>query len=160
MNAKKYYVPSIEEFHVGFEYINSYTNGACDDTFTVQNNTMLYSIENSIEKGLIKVKYLSKEDIESEGWTLSGDFEKYKEENDKAFVYNKNINGDNHILIHIPKSNYVSIHGAKGVLWVDMENKEEISIPIITINTNDVLFRGTIKNKSVLSQVLKLINVK
>lgn len=86
MEENKYYVPEITEFHVGFEYeekigewkkqvykLDSLLNVLWDGEYE------FYSIDPTF-----RVKYLSKEDIESLGWefikqhpgTTSFDFEK------------------------------------------------------------------------------------
>lgn len=61
----KYYTPTIEEFHVGFEY--KLPQG---DVITVEETTDLFSIAEYLDMNTgIKVKYLDQEDIESFGFT-------------------------------------------------------------------------------------------
>ena len=68
---EKYYTPSIEEFHEGFEYEvkNEYRNEWNKDIWDVISNygdTKLYNLD--VEK--CRVKYLDKEDIESCGFKV------------------------------------------------------------------------------------------
>lgn len=70
MENNKYYTPTIEEFHVGFEY----TKKELIDKG--HNNTKLFINEDLIKSHFttddIRVKYLDKEDIESLGWEFTG----------------------------------------------------------------------------------------
>lgn len=75
----KYYTPTIEEFHVGFEYetmelgsrtkYNPTTLNEWDDlTGDYDRRTLLYEIARGGQS--VRVKYLDKEDIESLGFEL------------------------------------------------------------------------------------------
>lgn len=75
----KYYVPEIEELHIGFEYevASSYCKNGIkqDDLWTerlVEIDIDFEYIEAQLEIGIIRVKYLDKEDIESLDWNHSG----------------------------------------------------------------------------------------
>ena len=77
--GKKYYTPSIEEFHVGFEYER------CDDGYSWFKDTFPRTWENgqgvgwpkllsnAIKGRYIRVKHLDREDIESLGWDAALD---------------------------------------------------------------------------------------
>lgn len=76
LDDNKYYTPSIEEFHVGFEFeynpepegLNfwgEYQIHSTSDFKPVKDGN---TIEQDLKKNLFRVKYLSKEDIESLGW--------------------------------------------------------------------------------------------
>ena len=95
MSDLKYYTPSIEEFHVGFEYEYRNHDG------TVKNNTVLNYWNKStisdlnelsyVERGLqtpnnTRVKYLDKDDIKSLGFCEA----KLKDSNN--VVYLKDVN--------------------------------------------------------------------
>jgi hypothetical protein len=87
-----YYTPSIEEFHVGFEFeVN------CDNDWIKES---LYSNEQVnvlpfMNTNNIRVKYLDKEDIESLGWTdgethgLSGYVLNYATDDSYQMYYDK-----------------------------------------------------------------------
>lgn len=72
METNKYYTPSIEEFHVGFEYqglVDYYKNEY--KTFIVENAyDLIKRMETYISQDMdwVRVKYLDKEDIESLGF--------------------------------------------------------------------------------------------
>ena len=78
MKDDKYYVPEIEEFHVGFEYEEidiemKYKNtfyGEYPEVSIFNYSDCFNSIEEKIKDGEIRVKYLDKEDIESLDWGL------------------------------------------------------------------------------------------
>jgi hypothetical protein len=68
----EYYTPSIEEFHIGFEYegLVDYYKGEYK-TFTIENTSdLIQRMEtyDSQDMDFIRVKYLDREDIESLGW--------------------------------------------------------------------------------------------
>lgn len=65
----KYYLPNIEDFRVGYEYeFQGIPKGWHKMIFSEENNlkTMKYNIE--MLKDAIRVPYLTKEQIEKEGW--------------------------------------------------------------------------------------------
>jgi hypothetical protein len=81
MEKNKYYTPTIEEFHVGFEceiqssygwQKGEYPNILKQDTLTFQDSLDNGIIEATKKSG-IRVKYLDREDIESLGWNASPD---------------------------------------------------------------------------------------
>ena len=58
----KYYTPTIEEFHVEFEYFENQKK----DKFYLSDD--IYKMQKKIRSGFIKIKYLDREDIESFGF--------------------------------------------------------------------------------------------
>jgi len=64
----KYYTPSIEEFHVGFEY-ESTTSPTKEDWYkaVINNVDDLYDV---FSYSNARVKHLDREDIESLGWAV------------------------------------------------------------------------------------------
>ncbi len=136
----KYYTPTIEEFHVGFEFeakfgIELSGNRAVYvpgkdmpfDKLTAELSDFK-EIENLLNSDCVRVKYLDKEDIESLGFKESnedGEFDVYY--------------GNGYILSFID-----------GIINVRPE--------LITMtNPESFWFRGTIKNKSELKRILKQI---
>lgn len=71
----KYYTPTIEEFHVGFEYEVKYTNGTLSSDWIKERIEQAPEVVSLPYMNLknIRVKYLDKEDIESLGWEHTED---------------------------------------------------------------------------------------
>lgn len=81
MSNNKYYTPSIEEFHVGFEYEGTSAYREMDGSEDVYKvckfnlieiegfDTFKY-LDTQLKAGLVRVKYLDKKDIESLGFIL------------------------------------------------------------------------------------------
>ena len=161
MSDLKYYTPSIEEFHVGFEYEYRNHDG------TVKNNTVLNYWNKStisdlnelsyVERGLqtpnnTRVKYLDKDDIESLGFTH--DPNEDQEETPCQFDIHGYSSG--YILDHQDtelKTAYIMYHFPDNFVIIE-------SIVNCGSGKENMLFRGTIKNKSELEQVLKMLNIK
>lgn len=143
----KYYTPEIEEFHVGFEfeYIPRTWNWILDGTgkdwikesFSAScgqdGECEIHEIEKSIEENKCRVKHLDREDILSCNWEHK--FNGFSE--DGKTTFDKFQRGDMFLL-----------HEDDGHVVIWMENLSSVTY-----------FRGTIKNKSVLKQVLKMIGV-
>jgi hypothetical protein len=161
MEDNKYYAPSIEEFHVGFwfetkgqddlwyptlltELSSSWMN--VHASYNGEETKTTYSIPNDV-----RVPYLSKEDIESEGWKLLDE-------------------------INIPSSSnkYYQVVFTKGEWKLDYttnqyEGEYFRSVIIYKINTVakfgevvpniETKFSGMIKNRSELKRILKMINL-
>lgn len=130
----KYYTPSIEEFHVGFEFETSYLEdydtwkkvtlefddfGFYTSTWEVDSNPTEF-----------RVKYLDKEDIESLGWT----------------------DGETHGL-----SGYV-LNYATDDSYQMYYDKDNQFTQIYNWNSK-IIFEGIIKNKSELKRLLKQLGI-
>ena len=86
----KYYIPDIEDLRVGYEYeFQGIPKGWHKMIFSEENS--LKNIKYNIEKltDAIRVPYLTKEQIESEGWTEIHDREYIKEKStpDLRIIY-------------------------------------------------------------------------
>lgn len=139
----KYYVPNIEEFHIGFKYYEDIGRGIYEqqvydgEIITSERYVDCYgafydSIEDSINFKMIKVKYLDKEDIESLGFEKSPN-------NENLFWRYK---GDFEIQLSFDNK---------------AESKElGIGISIYKI---DLVFNGYCKNKSELKKILKQLGI-
>ncbi len=134
-----YYTPTIEEFHVGFEY-EIYTL----DTNNLKHKWKKFNVPfrtDTLEQLLAsefppRVKYLDKEDIESLGFV-------FKKETESSYV----------------KDN-ITIHVYDAKRW----NTENDTITIFKrdlIRTvgKTIIFSGTIKNKSELKRLLKQLGI-
>lgn len=126
----KYYTPTIEEFHVGFEY--EWNNPNEDDIWRDSiacREDCYYAVEDLIHEFRFnyRVKYLDKEDIESLGF-------KYIENN--SFESNE----DNYLSLEYFKDD-------KGWYLTYSENESQFG------------FGGWIKNKSELITLLKQLSI-
>jgi hypothetical protein len=138
----KYYIPSIEEFYVGFEYEGLVDYNVNDTTWVSKtcNNFMWHS--NELWKLLMKninsfrVKYLDREDIESLGWIFL--------EDRGMSEYNGNVFIKNDIIFQ--QANYELRY------WY---NVRRLKIERI----NGIIFDGIIKNKSELKVLLKQLDI-
>lgn len=133
MENTKYYTPTIDEFYVGFEYeeINIISNKWCSETFQLHEE-WLY-IDNDIKQNTVRVKYLDKEDIESLGWNC-----------ETTGYYTLITKYQNLTLRHMEGNVYS---------WVGIYSKHDLS------GTN-VLFDGSIKNKSELKKLMQQLIIK
>lgn len=134
----KYYTPTIDEFHIGFEYEvliakNQNLWGKAKllpDNIEVNFDRIINAIET------IRVKCLDKDDIESLGWKFSGLAQQWC------------INE-----IHTPTTQqngqWLIPHGDNGKYQI---------IDSRGVN-HFVMFLGTIKNKSELSKLMKQLNI-
>lgn len=124
------YVPEIEEFYVGFEYLEKGVPKIAKTVFYINNaKTLLKQL--SMRGPMITVKYLDQSDIESLGfvYTKTDKYNPYGLVNE----YFKSDSYGGLTLQHYPDTYHVSL------------------------NDDNVLFSGKIKNKSELQKVLKMI---
>jgi hypothetical protein len=135
-NEGKYYTPTIEEFHVGFEYEVKkeeswfrcfYSQGSLVDIYYKYNDD-LDSID--FEADTIRIKYLDQEDIESLGFEVT-------------LIYGDNI-----------EANTKNIKLLYNIAYKIMDIEVKLSS-----NTTKSVFYGIIKNKSELIKVLKQVNI-
>ena len=114
----KYYTPSIEEFHVGFEY-EWKCSGTHTDWIKSVCNTSMHPLDiDCIRVNNYRVKYLDKEDIESLG---------FKQTIEDQYV----LNG------------------------IEFLIDDDLFVQII--KDDGFLFQGTIKNKSELKRIFKMM---
>ena len=145
MKEEKYYTPELEEFYIGFEYYTAthpvsmeefspYVKGEFDhNTFEREFNIDIDSSGEIIKVGVpssIKVKYLDREDLESLG------FKPAPEYSDSAYQ-----NQDDYLLYYDQKDNTLEVF----VLFAYAQDQ--------------MIFQGTIKNKSELKKLLKQIGI-
>jgi len=153
----KYYTPEIQEFFVGFEYIETPNRNfnpkfGWDTIMNYQNrifdtSTDIQRIVKLILKNRILVKYLDKEDIED---CLGNNFKDSKSKYDAddiveyidGSIWDKGIAIRCNLITHNVKITQYHFHGEYA-----HDNSHQ-------------LFEGTIKNKSELKKILKMIGVK
>jgi len=138
----KYYVPTQEEFRIGFEYEYKYNeNNSTDKGWTKRifdGNNFEISDKTEVSK-FTRVKYLDQEDIESLGW----DYDKYypfqRIKGDERIAFTKN---ENKLGLH-----RLVLNGNKVLIYLETEFVHE------------GFFKGTIKNKSELKVLLKQLGI-
>ena len=140
----KYYIPHIDEFTSDFHY--EYFNGKVwikSSDFTNDwdyEDNPHYAVMKGIDNGIIRVKYLDSSDIEELGFTVvktkGNSFEAVKK---FTFTYD----------------NYPS----EGEYNIIVSGDKYCVIKLKDIGET-TLFRGEIKNKNVLKQVLKMLDIK
>jgi len=135
-NRSKYYIPTIEEFHVGFEYEMNPTEDGENIAFVVGEGDLSY-VEIWLREKLVRIKYLDQEDIESLGFEF--------EEEDSDFITFRKHNDDQY---------YWEIHVVKDKIWKDIYICE---VNLYKTGWEEPKFEGDIKNKSELKIVLKQI---
>ena len=129
MIKEKYYTPTIEEFHPNFEFEYK-TLGDIWEKEKYPFGTV-WSSADDVVGGNIRVKHLDREDIEGEGYVHSRAECLYKRQLSKGYL----------LLLHIPKYNHVTIAYQGGKSF-----------------DKHIKFTGTIKNKSELKKILKMIS--
>lgn len=85
-----YYTPSIEEFHVGFEYDQTMVDNFWN---IISWEKLIFNENNNFElikkfKNLYRVKYLDQSDIESLGWKKSPKYSFYEYKEHQLFFSN------------------------------------------------------------------------
>jgi len=139
-----YYVPTIEEFHVGFEFEvlieNSWVRFVCDKYFCLTNiftdYSESFSVYEKIKNNKCRVKYLDREDIESLGFELD------QCTKDGCVFYKGNL---------MTKEEWCLTFGGK------TNPKNYLSITSMKNNPNS--FTGVVKNKSELKRILKQLGI-
>lgn len=148
----KYYTPEIEEFHVGFEFevLNNegkfYIPGlAKNEWSSIESNFGIFTSVEKIQRLIldkqIRVKHLDREDIESLGW--------HKHQKTYFSFENKKI------------ENHSNEHFLNDKLVLSDSYFLEITDSCIIIQDYDyeVIFKGTIKNKSELRKLMHQLNI-
>lgn len=170
----KYYTPEIEEFHPNFPFeyfidLPKWKEGQTSGCTKLQvgkyiilpgerspwvkadsymefddyDNSGYSEVLSLINKNQVRVKHLSREDIESLGWEQESSYSGIR------FMYEKNVKdfrerSDYLIkLLHVVPSNWICIEAT----------------PQHSPNEESVIFSGTIKNKSELKKILKMIGI-
>lgn len=166
MSDNKYYTPSIENVCIGITYQSLQDERLPDkesswETTTIETSSdlemfMRYYRNDAIE---FRVKYLDREDIESEGWKYDDKYSAFTESSE-TMIFSKTVKyrGEDLIimLLYNPVSNWLLLSSSKGPGVYEAEKRyEKPSIPLITIKTDGVMFAGNCKNKSQLKQILQ-----
>lgn len=136
MTENKYYTPSIEELHIGFEY--EMRTEDTEGNTVYEKNTIHEGFGNVMRELIrircIRVKYLDKQDVEECGWKKSA-------EQKELYSINWIENADE----------------KKNCIWMAKVNENKYQITDCRHTWHFVLFAGTIKNKSELKRIMKMI---
>jgi hypothetical protein len=142
MMENKYYTPSIEEFHVGFEY--EFREGTI---WMKREYHPSHGLAGRILKDLVRVKYLDREDIESLGFKYLKDNRYEIHSNPRYAVWEMKVIDEME-------------QKRKGRLITDKDVAFRITIDFFHPDSKgETWFYGTIKNKSELKKLLKQIGV-
>lgn len=136
----KYYIPTIEEFHVGFEYEHYSYNKWNKDILNILDMQSDSNIDAIFRESFkVRVKYLDIDDINELGWTAFGR-DAWKE-------------------------TFEDLQGGCIFNLIDKENDEfqlyynNIELIEIYDVCNGRIFSGTIKNKSELKVLMKQLRI-
>lgn len=164
----KYYTPTIEEFHIGFEYEwrssldKEWEKEIMDDSISMYDALIEYESDQS-SGWEYRVKYLDKEDVESFGF-------KCEEENEDSSYYKfvkPSYNGSNIVLRYyiwhtgnadlseIDEHRKIRIYRTGGTPITLRANAIDTELPI----DRDMLSLSEVKNKSELKILLKQLGI-
>jgi len=124
-----YYIPTAEDFRVGFEFQFKHKTGKWKNYRFFEK----YSYD-SWKEVEVRVPYLTKEAIESEGW-------EYSFKNDPDLIHFKRINSP-HTLI-----------------WSSKDKRISISIPSDFFRDYIILYDGTCRCINDFRLIIKLLNI-
>jgi len=156
----KYYTPEIEEFHIGFEFEvfevpfklgatkadGKWVAGSLDTPKHFQAVNWDYLERGVKEEGVIRVKHLDREDIESLGFDAEGQME--FDSGNWGPVYSLSVDDTE------DKEKYYNLFIDEGLLnIVFCEYRNSVG------RTEKTLFIGEIKNKSELKKVLNMLGI-
>jgi len=140
MEENKYYTPDITEFYVDFEYLFRRSIGLPYETFKLTEVANFQKIKEALTEGLVKVPYLSKEDIEEEGFIFDIEVNQGNE-----LIFKKPLNDRQWLEVEIPST-------------FDNDDKKT-AIYRCDVVGSEPLFHGLIRNKSEFKRVLKMIGI-
>jgi len=150
----KYYTPTIEEFHVGFEFQGFADNGWEDEN--IRNWKELSTVvDRSSHTAGFRVKHLDREDIESFSKT---DFPEVRFEYDNNSEPIPYRDGE----YMCPTAYSLDDQLYNGELWMLYHYEEDNMVWIEYIKDSGgmgYIFKGTIKNKSELKRTLKQLGI-
>ena len=142
---EKYYIPTIEEFHVGFEFEEEFKNPNWHklmkpriDVYEfikikLDTSHSISRIISKIKKEKVKVKYLNREDIESLEWVATPN---------RDHIYN-----------------YRDDHNSYQLHFDDLTRKEGQGVGITIYGMDSIVFQGYIKNKSEFKKIMIMLDL-
>jgi hypothetical protein len=146
VEAMKYYTPEIEEFHIGFEYeIMDLALNMVDKEFRSDVITHGGDIDNALEwikTNEVRVKHLSREDIESLGWEIER-------------VQGLSFSAVKKFEYSVPDNTGSTVEGS----WTISSSSDRYCVISKDCMGVSTFFRGTINNKSELKRILKQLGI-
>ena len=148
-NTKKYYTPTIDEFHVGFEYETNYNRKDWKEIkLTTEEAVNLFDIwDYDAVNTEFRVKYLDIEDIESFGFFHATSLKNYQE-NFRITNLLRRLNEEEGDAMY----NEVRLQYAPDIHRV-------IIYGTVTGFEEEKFFEGVVKNKSELKKILEQLNI-
>ncbi len=136
----KYYVPTIEEFYVGFECEFKNKMQSSNWETVICDQDMISIVYDRIEhsenyKDEIRVKCLDEQDIQDLGFSKT-ERKPLREDTESNWRFFEHKHKSDIFISFLPNDNYLIIHGIA-------EN----------------LFKGTIKNKSELKRIMQMLKI-
>lgn len=138
MENDKYFTPDIEDLCIGYECEINNIHGKWESiTITFTNSNSFYKTDLAevcllVEDKYVRVPYLTKEQIEAEGWNLDDRYDDVKH-----FYKNET---------------YLR-------LYIGYQHEEIIFHNISIFNENGVLFRGECKDINTFRKIIKLLGI-
>jgi hypothetical protein len=151
MESRFYYIPEIEEFHVGF--IFEVYRGQWEQRRVWPSTFSINGAIEEIQVKSVRVKYLDRKDIESFGFTLierKGLIHLFKT---KIFEFEEKLPTS------LPSN---LLNAADTKVWWEIEHhiySNEYYIYKCWDNSRDKIFQGDIKNKTILGQLILQLNI-
>lgn len=149
MTDKKYYTPTIEEFHVGFEYQEMMANAHGKEVWHLKSISKLLDIESlssMIYAKWIRVKHLDREDIESLGWINHNDRGMQENYGDRFGVISDR--GKKSYILNIWYTKQEFNYGVR--VHISFKNQPYVA---------EDIFHGYLKNKSELKKIMKQLGI-
>lgn len=156
MVNSKYYTPTIDEFYVGFEYeirFNDVDNIWDKEVFTHDSHDPDYNPYFYIMKWIdnsVRVKYLDKTDIESLGFIDCTPKNNKKSDYYENRILFKKVWPDIEYPLDSFDFYYLDYNYNTGFITIDNGG---------SYDDRDVYFQGTVKNKSELIKLLKMLGI-
>lgn len=157
----KYYTPDIEDFHVGFEYEEYYNDIWNKEIITIDSyggnisGGFFHDTLMELKDNNIRVKYLTKEDIESLGFTVESIFES---EYWPSITFKKTFKEDIFTFNYYITFNFK--HDRPYIYTnIDIATDDIIKTRIKGVYPKKILFSGGVKNKVELKKLLKQLNI-
>jgi len=141
----KYYTPAIEDLHVGYEYEYrvgknyAWNTAKILDLYTDRDGCGTYEVEQYLGEGNIRTPYLTKEQIESEGWEI------------KTYDIHKAFD------FAFKKENYFGVRLKTGKL--DIHMADVIKDKYLENTSHGRLYYGECKSINEFRTICKLLNI-
>lgn len=132
----KYYIPEIEEFHIGFEFEQAYRDPEFEKKVITDRDCLYWTLNEiaSEKDSEVRVKYLDNEDIKKLGWKPDGND---AEGDEKFYIFKDNIS----YYLHHDYNQTILI-----TMYEDRKSKGQ-------------LFYGECNNKTELKKLMKQLNI-